>query len=76
MDRLFLLCLGRTPSEQEQQLTGQLFIEQQKIFQGDKTLAMAAVGAYGGADAEPARQAAWVAVSRTIMNLDEFITRE
>jgi hypothetical protein len=76
IDRLFMLCLGRKPSEQEQRLVSQLYIEQHEIFTRDKNLAIAAVGEYLSAGADPARQAAWVAVSRTIMNLDEFITRE
>ena len=74
--RLFLLCLGRRPDEQEQQLTGQLFIEQLAIFNENENLAAAAVGQYHVPGTNLAMQAAWVAVSRTIMNLDEFITRE
>ena len=76
IDRLFLLCLGRRPDEQEQQLTGQLFIEQLAIFNENENLAAAAVGEYHLPGTNLATQAAWVAVSRTIMNLDEFITRE
>ena len=76
IDRLFLLCLGRRPDEQEQQLTSQLYIDQLTIFQENKNLAAAAVGEYHLPGTNLAIQAAWVAVSRTIMNLDEFITRE
>jgi len=74
--RLFLLCLGRRPSEQEQQLAGQLYATQLAIFQENQDLAAAAVGEYHRPGMNLATQAAWVAVSRTIMNLDEFITRE
>ena len=76
IERLFLLCLGHAPDEQEQQMVSELHARQQEIFQGDEKLALAAVGEYLSAGTDPARQAAWVAVSRTIMNLDEFITRE
>jgi len=76
IDRLFLLCLGRRPSEQEQQLAGQLYATQLAIFQENPNLATAAVGQYHVPGRTMAAQAAWIAVSRTIMNLDEFITRE
>ena len=74
--RLFLLCLGRRPDEQEQQLASQLLIEQLAIFNENENLAAVAVGQYHIPGTNLAMQAAWVAVSRTIMNLDEFITRE
>jgi hypothetical protein len=74
--RLFVLCLGRRPSKQEHQLVSQLYTDQLAIFRKDKELTVAAVGAYHCADVDLTTQAAWVAVSRAIMNLDEFITRE
>lgn len=74
--RLFLLCLGRRPDEQEQQLVSRLYADQLAIFRKDKDLTVAAVGTYHCADVDLTTQAAWVAVSRAIMNLDEFITRE
>jgi len=74
--RLFVLCLGRRPSEQEHQLVSRLYTDQLAIFRKDRELTVAAVGAYHCADVDLTTQAAWVAVSRAIMNLDEFITRE
>jgi hypothetical protein len=76
LDRLFVLCLGRQPTAEERELVMQLFIEQLQIFIADKQLAIAAVGDHTLANADLSTQAAWAAVSRAIMNLDEFVTRE
>ena len=76
LDRLFVLCLGRQPTAEERELVMQLFIEQLQIFIADKQLAIAAVGDHALANADLSTQAAWAAVSRAIMNLDEFVTRE
>jgi hypothetical protein len=34
------------------------------------------LGKFGPTDVEPAEGAAWVALARTLLNLDEFVTRE
>ena len=77
---LFAISLSRAASSQERVIVQQLLAEQLVFFMEDDRAAVLAVGDYGLDEAESGingqEQAAWVAVCRTIMNLDEFIMRE
>lgn len=77
---LFAMSLSRAASSQERVIVQQLLAEQLVFFKEDDRAAALAVGDYGLDEAEyginKQEQAAWVAVCRTIMNLDEFIMRE
>ncbi len=77
---LFAISLSRAASSQERVIVQQLLAEQLVFFKEDDRAAVLAVGDYGLDEAESGinrqEQAAWVAVCRTIMNLDEFIMRE
>lgn len=71
----FELCLSRPPAAKELQRLSQYFDEQIGILRKD--------GASAGAlmplppeRSDPVEAAAWVGVSRVLLNLDEFITRE
>ncbi len=73
--RAFLLTLGRPPEADERQAIEQLYREAYQEFLRNPQDA----AAYAQCDAKDkqhaARLAAWVLVARTMMNLDEFITR-
>jgi hypothetical protein len=77
-DRLKLavqLCLGREPDTKEFDRLKQFFDQQVKEYEGDSDAAERFAGA-AAKDADPVRAAAWTAVARVLINLDEFITRE
>ncbi len=67
------ICLGRHATVREQERLAALFEKQQALFQRDpKSMALV----YPLAGSGQTEAAAWVVVSRTLLNLDEFITRE
>jgi hypothetical protein len=78
----FRRCLSRPPSGAESaELLGLLARQQQRYAQGDINAwdMLGANPAFQGhlpADATPAEAAAWTAVSRVLLNLDETITKE
>jgi hypothetical protein len=66
-------CLGRDPAAAEVARLRQFLDQQTTEYEAD---AEAAKKLAAGLNGEPARAAAWVAVARVLINLDEFITRE
>ncbi len=74
LDYAFRLCLARSPSPRERERLTKFLDEQLGWMKADPTAARALYPAAGGSD--PSEPAAWVAVSRVLLNLDEFITRE
>jgi hypothetical protein len=75
IDYAFRLCFGRPTSEREKQRLGSYFDQQVGIFRSDPASA-AAMMPMTPEGASPVDAAAWVGVSRVLLNLDEFITRE
>ena len=77
---LFRWTLNRAGTPQEKSIVRNLLIQQRTFFSGDPTAAKFAMGEYGLEEnphnISQSEQAAWVAVCRAIMNLDEFIMRE
>jgi hypothetical protein len=73
IDLAFRLALGRTPDATESRRLAGLLDAQRAGFRADPEAA-ARLAPDGAAD--PAEAAAWTAVSRVLLNLDEFITRE
>ena len=76
-DRITLawyLCLGRPPTEKEQQRMTQFIKEVQQDIAETPSEAVAIAG--GVQKDQAVERAVWVLVSRTLFNLDEFITRE
>ncbi len=71
----FLLCLGREPSRAEAERLTQLYEEllQSCRARPEEAAKLAGKEPAGGSVAETA---AWVALARAILNLDEFVTRE
>lgn len=70
----FRWCLSRNPSESEQMRLVQMLEEQRKAFTTDTAQKIAPAGL--PATITPTEAAAWTAVARVLLNLDEFITRE
>ena len=77
-DRLqytFETCLSRKPSQQEKERLSKYFDQQLGILKKDPK-AVTALFPVAPDGTNPAEAAAWVGVSRVLLNLDEFITRE
>ncbi|MBI2824477.1 MAG: PSD1 domain-containing protein [Planctomycetia bacterium] len=73
----FLLCLGREPTASEVAAISQLYESQRKLCQADAGEAGKLTDADKPAESAGTPElAAWVVVGRTLMNTDEFITRE
>ena len=76
VEHAFRLCLGREPTGEEVRRLLKLFREFKKLAAADPAGAAKLPGAYKPEGVPPAEAAAWVALARTILNLDEFVTRE
>jgi hypothetical protein len=71
------LCVGRQPSQAEVDDVVALFVDQQQLASIHSAAAQTVAGAAPlPAGTTVAELSAWVNVARTLMNLDEFITRE
>lgn len=76
LDLLFRLCLAREPSAGERAALARLHDGLKAECQADAEAASRLIGGGGMGACEPAEAAAWVGVARTVLNLDEFVTRE
>ena len=75
LDYAYRLCLARRPDSNERDRLATYFEQQKTIFEQDpKAVELTTPGGLSSVD--PVELAAWVSVSRGLMNLDEFITRE
>jgi hypothetical protein len=72
----FRLCLARPPSVFEQERLGALLSQQRADFQSDSGDAPPRVPTNLPSGIDSRELAAWTAVTRVLLNLDEFITRE
>jgi hypothetical protein len=75
IDFAFNVCLGRKPNEREKERIAKYFDEQAGIFEKDRDSA-AKLFSTPLEGVDPVKAAAWVGVSRVMLNLDEFINRE
>src|SRR5262249_49602745 len=73
---LFRLCLARPPSQSESRPLEGFLSQQLHEFRQTPAEARALLPAQLPADTDAPRLAAWTAVARVLLNLDEFITRE
>jgi hypothetical protein len=73
LDRAFLLSLGRKPSPREQERLLGYYTAEQHLLDRQAT---AAAFPFEIPGLEAQDGAAWVGVSRVLLNLDQFITRE
>ncbi|MDA1049671.1 MAG: PSD1 and planctomycete cytochrome C domain-containing protein [Planctomycetota bacterium] len=69
-------CLSRDPTAEELKLLQTLISNQRRAFASDQTKAAQIAGDTLPPECDPGEFATWVVVSRVVMNLDEFITRE
>ena len=79
IEALFQFTLNRQPKEQEVSVIEGLLRHQTELFSKDTALAQLAIGKYPVTTENlitHPEHAAWGAVCRTMMNLDEFIMRE
>jgi hypothetical protein len=75
--RAFLLCLARTPTPGEAAVLRDVYEEHRTLYAADPDSAARLLADEPlPALLAPSEAAAWVAVARTLLNLDEFITRE
>ncbi len=72
----FRLCLGRSPSDRELARLVLLLDELLALAKASPDEAAKLAGPVRPAGVRVPEAAAWVALARTLMNLDEFITRE
>ncbi len=73
---VFRLCLARPPSDFEQTRLETLLFQQRTDFQSDSDDAHIPIPANLPSGIDSRELAAWTAVARVLLNLDEFITRE
>ncbi|MDP6443322.1 MAG: PSD1 and planctomycete cytochrome C domain-containing protein [Pirellulaceae bacterium] len=72
----FKLCLGRDPDAYEAQRLRQLQSQLLELYESDSATAETMAGESSPTGVTAAQVAAWTAFARTMMNLDEFVTRE
>jgi mono/diheme cytochrome c family protein len=70
------LCLGRTPSNRETAVLMRLLDCEREAFEKDPDAAIALIHSSLPCAVGTSQRAAWIAVARALLNLDEFITRE
>jgi hypothetical protein len=75
--RGYRICLAREPTAEELARLERLHQMQLELLRADPTAARAMAGKSAEAvEIDPASVAAWVGVSRVLLNLDEFLNRE
>lgn len=75
LDRLFHLCLSRPPTPIERDRAATLLDRQREILRDDPK-SLERIGHYLPAGVKRIDLAAWVGLAHSVINLDEFITRE
>lgn len=73
LQHLFQRCVARTPNSDELAALADLLTESRTYYasHGDDAKLLS-----GGAAASAGQQAPWILLARTVLNLDEFVTRE
>jgi len=74
IERAFRLTVSRSPSSRERQVLSNLLARQRQTLSGDLAQVKALVG--DTMTNHATEQAVWVQLSRVLLNVDEFITRE
>jgi hypothetical protein len=75
-ERAFLLCMSRRPTSAELTSIVDLYLSSRELAAKDEAAAQQLVGAPAPTSDDLAEVAAWISVGRTLLNLDEFISRE
>ena len=76
IQHLFRLCLARDPSDREMEILRRLQVQFVANCRKNPKTSTALIGNFRCKEWSVPENAAWVALARTVMNLDEFITRE
>lgn len=76
LEHAFRLCLARSPSRTERDELGRLHQDLLAGARANPGEAARLVGTNPPAGVDSAEVAAWIALARALMNLDEFVTRE
>ena len=74
--RAFRMCVARPPTDSEVASFADLLASSRQWYAEREDDAKTAVGAYAPAGGSLAETAAWIATTRIMLNLDEFLTRE
>jgi hypothetical protein len=69
-------CLGREATPAERDRLARLYGELLGLARADPAGSAKLVDSYKSANVDASEAAAWVAIGRALLNLDEFITRE
>ncbi|MGH9340786.1 MAG: PSD1 and planctomycete cytochrome C domain-containing protein [Acidobacteriota bacterium] len=72
----FQLCLARKPTPEERDRLLRFYETQKQILEEESDSATEIFPASGVPGTEPQEAAVWVGLSRVLLNLDEFITKE
>jgi hypothetical protein len=75
-EHAFVLCLARRPTADEMADVVALYEAAKQLASQDESAARQVAGEPAPTSATLGELAAWISVSRTLLNLDEFITRE
>lgn len=76
LEVLGMRCLSRVPEPRETDALLQLLNAERDAYRHQPDAAAKLVGEYAAHPVEDYETAAWIAVARTVLNLDEFVTRE
>jgi len=72
----YLIAVGREPENEEARLLESLLQQARDYYENHPDEATKLVGNHAVKDIATSENAAWVATTRVILNLDEFVTRE
>ena len=75
IDHCFLLCVARKATEEEKIAVTELLEKSRKYYRANPAEAEKLAGSHRLKQSPAAENAAWIATSRIILNLDETITR-
>lgn len=76
LDRLFQICLSRSPAAAERERLSRLYAKARAELEKDPASADALVKGIKDLGGDESETGAWIVVARTVLNLDEFVTRE
>jgi hypothetical protein len=76
LTRAFRLCVGRSPAETESERLAKLLGRFRELTTSDPDGSAKLLGKHAPPGVPATEAAAWVALARTLLNLDEFVTRE
>ena len=76
VDRAFRICLSRKPTNAERRVMTDFYNARRERFRADEKATNALLGQINATDLSRVELAAAISLSRTMLNLDEFITRE